>query len=125
MLYNKARFGSPFNFGASYSLTSNDMTQRGFEWARFPFGVFAYLFQPLSVASAFPYLLTTNVMGDYQGFTSSEPMFGGFYVFNVVALAAFALFSMRFEVPRRARAFGVVALGLGSSSCCSTSRRRE
>lgn len=113
MLYNKARFGSPFNFGASYSLTSNDMTQRGFEWARFPLGVFAYLFQPLSVSSAFPYLFTTDVMGDYQGFTSSEPMFGGFYAFSVVALAAFALFSMRFEVPKQARAFGVVALGLG------------
>ncbi len=113
MLYNEARFGSPFDFGASYNLTSNDMTQRGFEWARFPLGVFAYLFQPLSVSSAFPYLFTNDVMGDYQGFTSSEPMFGGFYAFNVVALAAFALFSMRFEVPRQARAFGVVALGLG------------
>lgn len=113
MLYNEARFGSPFDFGASYNLTSNDMTQRGFEWARFPLGVFAYLFQSLSVSSAFPYLFTNDVMGDYQGFTSSEPMFGGFYAFNVVALAAFALFSMRFEVPRQARAFGVVALGLG------------
>ena len=28
--YNAARFGSPFDFGATYNLTSNDMTRRGF-----------------------------------------------------------------------------------------------
>ena len=27
MAYNAARFGSPFDFGANYNLTSNDMTQ--------------------------------------------------------------------------------------------------
>lgn len=30
MWYNAARFGSPFDFGANYNLTSNDMTRRGF-----------------------------------------------------------------------------------------------
>lgn len=32
MAYNALRFGSPFDFGASYSMTSNDMTHRGTEF---------------------------------------------------------------------------------------------
>ncbi len=34
MWYNAARFGSPFDFGANYNLTSNDMTHRGFAVGR-------------------------------------------------------------------------------------------
>ena len=34
MAYNAARFGSPFDFGANYNLTSNDMTHRGFRIGR-------------------------------------------------------------------------------------------
>ena len=34
MWYNAARFGSPFDFGANYNLTSNDMTRRGFSVGR-------------------------------------------------------------------------------------------
>ncbi len=34
MYYNYARFGSPFDFGANYNLTTNDMTARGMELGR-------------------------------------------------------------------------------------------
>ena len=36
MYYNWARFGSPFDFGANYNLTTNDMTHRGFHLDRLP-----------------------------------------------------------------------------------------
>lgn len=38
MYYNAARFGSPFDFGANYNLTFNDMTLRGFRIDRFLYG---------------------------------------------------------------------------------------
>ena len=43
MWYNAARFGSPFDFGANYNLTSNDMTKRGFNPGRIGPALFYYL----------------------------------------------------------------------------------
>ena len=45
MWYNAARFGSPFDFGANYNLTGNDMTQRGFNAVRIGPAVFTSLFE--------------------------------------------------------------------------------
>ncbi len=42
MLYNWKRFDSPFDFGANYNLTTNDMTKRGFELGRIPAALFRY-----------------------------------------------------------------------------------
>lgn len=39
MWYNKARFGSLFDFGANYNLTVNDMTKRGMAVGRIAPGV--------------------------------------------------------------------------------------
>jgi len=113
MAYNAARFGSPFDFGATYNLTSNDMTKRGFELARFPLGIFSYLFQPLSLTGKFPFMTTVPVTSNYQGYTSSEPMFGGFYAFCTIALVAFAFCSRRFKAPGSVRGFALVLMGIG------------
>ena len=44
--YNQARFGSIFEFGATYSLTSNDMNLRGFNMDRLLRGLYCFLLQP-------------------------------------------------------------------------------
>lgn len=113
MAYNAARFGSPLDFGATYNLTSNDMTKRGFELARFPLGIFSYLFQPLSLTGKFPFMTTVPVTSNYQGYTSSEPMFGGFYAFCTIALVAFAFCSRRFKAPGSVRGFALLLMGIG------------
>ena len=113
MAYNYVRFDSPFDFGANYNLTSNDMTQRGFDAGRFPLGIFAYLFQPATFTSAFPFMSVVNVAGDYQGYTSAEPMFGGFFFFSAIAFVAFAFFSRKFKVEGPVRAFALSCMGLG------------
>ena len=96
MYYNFARFGSVFDFGANSNLTGNDMTHRGFVLARNWLGVFEYLFQPLNIASRFPFLqvIGNNLQTDYQGYVSYEPLFGGFFWFNPICIAA--IWGMRY-----------------------------
>ena len=80
MYYNQIRFGSPFDFGANYNLTTNDMPHRGFRLSRLPDGFFAYLFAPPSWGLQFPYLRESPLQTLYMGKTIREPMFGGVFL---------------------------------------------
>ena len=80
MYYNQIRFGSPFDFGANYNLTTNDMPNRGFKLSRLPDGLFAYLFAPPSWGLQFPYLRESPLQPVYMGKTIREPMFGGVFL---------------------------------------------
>lgn len=91
MGYNMARFGSPLDFGANYNLTTNDMTHRGFHIDRIPFGLYAYLFQPPSLSSQFPFLKSTYMDTTYQGVTIYEPMFGGYFFLYPMVLVVLAI----------------------------------
>lgn len=75
--YNFARFGSIFNFGANYNLTTNDMTSRGITLSRIPQGIFCYILQPLSVEGVFPFLAPTNFATQFMGITIKEVTYGG------------------------------------------------
>lgn len=86
MYYNFARFGSPFDFGANYNLTFNDMTHRGFHIDRIPLGLFTYLFETPRITSIFPYVLKYSVNTTYIGITISEQMRGGFMIINLICL---------------------------------------
>ena len=61
MLYNNTRFNSPFDFGANYNLTTNDMTKRGFIFDRFAMGINTYLFQLPSFQPIFPSVSYTHL----------------------------------------------------------------
>lgn len=88
--YNNARFGSPFDFGANYNLTTNDMTHRGSNLDRLPLAFFSYLIEPpafsLSTHSFIPVNLDTN----YLGTTISQSMYGG--IFSLTPVVFFAIF---------------------------------
>lgn len=75
--YNYARFGSIFDFGANYNLTTNDMTSRGISLARIPQGIFCYILQPLNIEGVFPYVTTTSFATKYMGITIKEGTYGG------------------------------------------------
>ncbi len=77
MYYNYIRFGSPFDFGSSYNLTTNDVTKRGFEVGRTFLGIFTYLFQPPQFTGVFPYIQAVDIETNYIGKTISENCFGG------------------------------------------------
>ena len=80
--YNAARFGNGFDFGATYSLTSNDMNTRGFNLSRLAHGLFSYLFQPPVIDSAYPFLKSSNLSVNYMGRNITEFMFGGIFAVN-------------------------------------------
>ncbi len=93
MYYNALRFGSPFNFGASYNLTTNDMTHRGWVWGRCGLGIFSYLLQPPHISAVFPFLQDFSVETAYQGLTLSEKMVGGvLWLFPVLCFGVYGLF---------------------------------
>ena len=79
MWYNAARFGSPFDFGANYNLTLNDMTKRGMDVGRLLPAVFAYFLQPPSATGVFPFLQAVPFDTTYMGQTVKEATFGGLF----------------------------------------------
>ena len=82
--YNYARFGSPFDFGANYNLTTNDMTGRGYRVERVGLSLFTYFFQLPNITAAFPFIKGVDIDTNYLGVTITEPMFGG--IFAVIPL---------------------------------------
>ena len=77
MYYNYIRFGSPFDFGSAYNLTTNDVTRRGFSIGRTGLGIFTYLFQTPSFNATFPFIEQVSIETNYMGKTISENCFGG------------------------------------------------
>jgi hypothetical protein len=77
MFYNFARFHSPFDFGATYNLTDNDMTSYGFVPARIPRALYVYLLQPLHLTPVFPFLQITPGATNYVGQIAGEATYGG------------------------------------------------
>ncbi len=106
--YNAARFGSPLDFGASYNLTSNDLTHRGFDMQRTLSGAFVYLFQLPSYSVSYPYIAGTDGVQGYFGTMSLERPVGGLLaLFPAATLAFLALFSK--GVRARLREKGLLA----------------
>lgn len=88
MYYNYARFGSVFDFGASYNLTTNDMRYRGWVWGRIPLGIFVYLFQPMKLVTNFPFAEAIYTITQYMGVTIQEYTPGGIFATHLFAWLA-------------------------------------
>ena len=92
MYYNAARFGSPFDFGATYSLTSNDMTKRSFNLHQTMLGLWHYLFRPPVIESNFPYLQGIQIdYASYMGKLNAEYTYGGILACNAFLWVLFTL----------------------------------
>ena len=92
MTYNALRFGSPFDFGAFYNLTFNDMRNRGWVWDRLPLGFSIYLLHPMNFVPEFPYFGNVFMDTRYMGETIQETTYGGIFVSSPFALFAFSSF---------------------------------
>lgn len=101
MYYNAIRFGSPFDFGASYSLTSNDMTHRGFNMERVWYGVWYFLFQPFQLEGSFPFLEGAQIRTDYLGRMVSESVFGGIFACSMLTWPVFLLYGQRKKLRKK------------------------
>lgn len=85
--YNLARFDSGFNFGATYSLTSNDMNNRGFNFSRIFRGLYSFLFQPPAIHASFPFLESCELEGSYMGKNIVEFCYGGIFAVSPMVLS--------------------------------------
>lgn len=113
MWYNYARFGSPFDFGQNYNLTTNDMTGRGYRVERVGLSLFTYFFQLPNISAAFPFINSVRIDTNYLGTTITEPMFGG--IFAVIPLLwCFAILPFIYKgmVKGHRLAFCLLPLGL-------------
>lgn len=87
--YNVARFGQPANFGATLSLTSNDMNNRGFNLSRLFRGLYSFLFQPPAVHASYPFLESCELNGNYMGKNIVEFCYGGIFAIYPVLFILF------------------------------------
>lgn len=101
MYYNYIRFDSPFDFGANYNLTTNDMTHRGFNLGRIPDGLYAYLFQFPNISLRFPFVMPTEFDSVYMGKTIKETMFGGVFFTHCLLLVLPAYAFIRKELKNK------------------------
>ena len=95
MYYNYARFGSPFDLGANYNLTFNDMTKRGMKISRVGDGIFFYLLQPISLTAVFPYITQVNFVTKYVGMLIHEFSFGGLFFINPITILSLFIIKVK------------------------------
>ncbi len=117
MWYNAARFGSPFDFGANYNLTVNDMTKRGMNVGRIAPALFAYFLQTPSTTGVFPFLQAVPFETTYLGQTIKEVTFGGIFAcLPVLWVLPFARSILQLRVKQRSThtVMGVVVVLLVS-----------
>ncbi|MCD7777210.1 MAG: hypothetical protein LUH47_01735, partial [Clostridiales bacterium] len=110
MWYNYVRFGSPFDFGANYNLTTNDMTKRGMNLGRLPFGIFCYFLQLPVTYAKFPFITAANLSNSYMGKTTAETMFGGIFAAQPVLLILLLIKTVKNELKEK----GIFAFAV----CC-------
>lgn len=89
MSYNFVRFHSVFEFGATYNLTTNDVTHRGWNIGRSLYGIYEYLLRPLCIQVQFPFLCLQDMNTSYLGLTIYERHFGGAIWYNPLVFLMF------------------------------------
>lgn len=95
MYYNYIRFESPFDFGANYNLTGNDMTKRGFNFDRIFLGLYYYLLSTPIIKPIFPFAEYAIVETNYMGLTVFEPFFGGLLYKNIILFVGLISFKLK------------------------------
>lgn len=112
LAYNVARFGSSLDFGERYQMTVTDMTRFTQPLADVPVTIGYYLFLPLRLTDAFPWVaLSPTPMPQWA---YAEPMVGGLFVLcPFVALAFAAPFLRRRMQASGQWPFAVSCLTLG------------
>ncbi|MCR5041453.1 MAG: hypothetical protein K6C36_05050 [Clostridia bacterium] len=104
MWYNYARFGSPFDFGANYNLTNNDMTVRGFKVGRIGSALFAYFLELPDTSIGFPFIrYTTFTDSSYQGTVIYFATFGSVFALPYTMPALLGLTPKGFRAMKKRR----------------------
>ena len=115
MWYNAARFGSVFDFGANYNLTSNDMTRRGFKLGRIAPALFTGLLSLPVVRAVFPYLDGAKMATNFAGVTITEVFYGGVFACIPMLWSFAVLPALKTRARQKPGLTGVVCWTLAAS----------
>lgn len=95
MYYNAIRFGSTFDFGAEYNLTSVNVYETTFSVLELRSGLWYYLLQLPQLTKVFPFIVQSYPKNIAVDGLKMEPSSGGLIASNLILLAAFILISYR------------------------------
>lgn len=109
MWYNYARFGSPFDFGSNYNLTTNDMTSRGFVWDRMFPAIYSYLFQLPKMTASFPFIRYADFDTTYMGVTIRESTYGGIFSYSPLLWLIFVIPFIK-EILKKSKVYAPVLI---------------
>ena len=94
MYYNYIRFGSIFEFGASYQLTINDMSNLSNRFMVIGMGLICNLFSIPNTVPSFPFLYNHNNLLTFYGYYYIENMIGGLFILVPTCFAIFGLYKI-------------------------------
>lgn len=119
--YNHARFGSPFEFGLNYQLTSvYEAKARHFSLSYIPFNLRAYFWALPEIGRYFPFLTQPVLPTAPAGYYSAEFVYGLLWVCPVIlggVLTVWQLARRREELPADAALLAGVC---GAMAICTT-----
>ena len=114
MLYNAARFGSPFDFGSTYVLTNSDMNHRSRNLELALQGLYCFWLQPTGVSNLFPFPQPVTHYFGYLGPTVYDLTMGGILRLTPILLGTLGVVAAGRELLGR-RLLGLVLF----SVCCA------
>lgn len=94
MVYNYIRFGSVFEFGASYQLTINDMSNLSNRLMTIGMGLVCNLFSIPNLVPNFPFIGNHNNLITFYGYYYIENMIGGLFILVPICFSIFAIFKI-------------------------------
>jgi hypothetical protein len=94
MYYNYIRFGSIFEFGSSYQLTINDMSNLSNRFMTIGMGIVCSLFSIPYFLPNFPFVQVHNNLLTFYGYYYIENMMGGLFAMVPICLFIFGIFKV-------------------------------
>lgn len=91
MYYNYIRFESVFEFGASYQLTINDMTNLSNRFMTIGMGIICSLFSIPNFIPNFPFMYCHNNLLTFYGFYYIENVMGGLFIMAPICMFIFGI----------------------------------
>lgn len=101
MAYNMMRFGSAFDFGANYNLTTNDMTARGISFERFISAIYYYFLAFPRITNVFPFIESLPLSTSYIGITIYEKTFGGILMICPILMIGLLFYKFKDYFPNK------------------------
>lgn len=95
MYYNYDRFGSIFDFGTRYNLSTIDLYYHKFGLEDIFMGIYFFLFLPIQFQFKFPFIIKNAIKYDYSGDMLIEDMSGGLFSINHLLLLSVLIFILK------------------------------